>query len=145
MTTIWPPECLWINQTVYVDELYCCIEQSITDTCSPCAQSSYGCGPQYTFEYNFTIETNRTYCPGKDFDCPFPARRHAAFRKLMEDSKKKAKPKGEAGTTWAEGYAGTFALPSNNVSIHIQIMLRICILCGRRGGNLMTQFACCCY
>jgi hypothetical protein len=112
MTTLWDGDCIWVSEAAYNEQAYNFINQSTTDICQPCWTTGIPCGAGY-LDYSFMSVTNRTYCP-EDYVCPFSLR-HAAFRRLMAPAQTPSAA--AAGTGSMEGYAGTFALPSNPVSV----------------------------
>jgi hypothetical protein len=109
MTTIWPEDCLWISEDVYERQAYNQTLQLTNHTCVPCEQTSRGCN--VTYDCGFVTE----YCEndGCEYTLNGPGRRRAAFRKLLQRQGSSA---AQAGTQAIEGFAGTLALPNNNVS-----------------------------
>jgi hypothetical protein len=125
LTTIWPEDCVWISDEVCYangtsEDFYNVTLQSVSDTCLPCGQSSYGCGSSPN---NCGQLTNKfpeefygdNYCPGGCTFAPgssYHRRRLASSRALLQNN---GRPAAQAGTRAFEGFAGTLVLPNNAV------------------------------
>jgi hypothetical protein len=146
MTTVWPEDCYWISDLVCyeVSGTYNTTVQKTTDTCFPCASSSYGCQASSSYgpdgdalffcgqaQNKFPADFYSTdYCPGEcvfvgnasippytpPYTPPTRKRRLASVRALQQERPGSSNPFAEGGTRAFEGYAGTLALPNNNVS-----------------------------
>jgi hypothetical protein len=112
MTKIWPKTCLWITSTYYTEKAYQCSKQNVSDTCFPCWLSPFPCG--FEFEYSFVDGGCSLY----DY-YPWVGQSFRRRRRLTSSRLLKLEGPGvnlaSAETRAIEGYAGTFALPSNNV------------------------------
>jgi hypothetical protein len=114
MTAIWPKTCLWINETSYTGQAYQCNNASVTDSCKPCWLSAeFPCGSE--MDYSFLDDG----CPLFGY-YPWIGSSLGRRRKLVSSRSLKLEGPGvsfaNVATRAIEGFAGTFALPNNNVS-----------------------------
>jgi hypothetical protein len=131
MTTIWPPNCVWVSDGYYQGELYQCRRPNVTDRCIPCWQSSYTCG--WNGDYSFMQEG----CDGFGYYPWMPElmRRLTSSRSLQQAVFTNASD----ATRAIEGYAGTMAFPNNKVRatsrlLHVvclQKLVRCCVILSR--------------
>jgi hypothetical protein len=137
LTTIWPLDCYWISAEICYNVGGLSYNETVaktTDRCFPCAASSYGCsGPDGDglffcgqAENKFPAEYYGTnYCPGGctfvgtpgNYTPPYmPPYMPTSGRRMLQQNSASSTPFATGGTRAFEGYAGTFALPNNNVS-----------------------------